>query len=338
MSNLHRRQWIQSVSAAGLGCLAAQQWGWAMASPSPAMNASDSLPVQLYKSLNEQQRQQICLPKNHPSRAYVSNWWYIHPRNRIPNTFTSEQQELIKQIFDGMHSNDYRDAVNKQVLIDQYGEKDNAPAAGFFGTPEDEDFEFIFTGHHVTRRCSGLSDRGLGFGGNPIFYGHYPHPESDMRANFNEAKDHPGNPYWYQGKLFNQFVAGLDGRQQSLGLVAGEPRSEEPSDVIKIEQTPKGLPCSELTADQKKLFVDTIRGMLAMFRAEDIDATVTAIEKPGLIDRLHVSWYAGRYDVGSDKVWDTWQIEGPDMVWYFRGYPHIHCYFHLPASSYASNS
>jgi len=338
MSNLHRRQWIQSVSATGLGCLAAQQWGWAMASTSPSATASDSLPVQLFKSLNEQQRQQICLPKNHPSRAYVSNWWYIHPRNRIPNTFTTEQQELIKQIFDGMHSDDYRSAVNEQVLLDQYGEKDNAPAAGFFGTPEDEDFEFIFTGHHVTRRCSGLSDRGLGFGGNPIFYGHYPHPESDMRANFNEAKDHPGNPYWYQGKLFNQFVAGLDGRQQSLGLVAGEPRSEEPSDVIKVEEQPRGLPCSELTADQKKLFVDTIRGMLAMFRAEDIDATVAAIEKPGLIDRLHVSWYAGRYDVGSDKVWDTWQIEGPDMVWYFRGYPHIHCYFHLPASSYASNS
>ena len=39
----------------------------------------------------------------------------------------------------------------------------------------------------------------------------------------------------------------------------------------------------------------------------------------------------GAYDIGNDKVWDVWQIEGPEMVWYFRGMPHIHGYFHLAA-------
>ena len=68
---------------------------------------------------------------------------------------------------------------------------------------------------------------------------------------------------------------------------------------------------------------------MAMFRKDDANATIAAIEKRGIVDRLHVSWYSGKYDIGSDKVWDTWQIEGPDMVWYFRGQPHIHCYFHL---------
>ena len=58
-------------------------------------------------------------------------------------------------------------------------------------------------------------------------------------------------------------------------------------------------------------------------------ATVNAIRKRDLVDQLYVSWYDGKYDVGGDKVWDTWQIEGPDMVWYFRGQPHIHSYFHL---------
>jgi hypothetical protein len=69
--------------------------------------------------------------------------------------------------------------------------------------------------------------------------------------------------------------------------------------------------------------------MLAMFRKDDIDATIETIERKGMVDSLHVSWYDGKYDIGSDKVWDTWQIEGPEMVWYFRGVPHIHCYFHL---------
>jgi hypothetical protein len=336
MSAIHRRHWIQSVSAASLGLWATHGSGLALPSYGTTAETSDSLATQLYKSLNDQQKNQICLPKDHPSRSYVSNWWYVHPNHRIPSTFTADQQELIKKIFDSLHSAEYQSAVNDQVLLDQYGEKDNAPAAGFFGSPEDDDFEFIFTGHHVTRRCSAHTSKGQGFGGNPIFYGHYPHPESDMRANFNEAKDHPGNPYWYQGKLFNRFVAALDGKQQAQGLVAAEPRSEQSDAVIEIPNNPRGLNLAELSPDQKKLFIETVRGMLAMFRSEDVDSTIAAIEKHNIVDRLHVSWYGGRYDLGSDRVWDTWQIEGPDMVWYFRGYPHIHCYFHLPRSEYTA--
>ncbi len=219
--------------------------------------------------------------------------------------------------------------MNEQVLLDQYGEEKNAPAAGFFGTPDDKDFEFIFTGHHVTRRCNVHSDKGQGFGGYPVFYGHYPHPETDMRSNFNEAPEHPGNPYWYQGRLFNKFVQALNGKQQSQGLVAAEPRSEAPDSVIDQPAKTIGLNCAELSPDQQQLLLETMRGMLAMFRPDDVQATIHSIEQRKLIDHLHVSWYGGKYDIGADKVWDTWQIEGADMVWYFRGYPHIHCYFHL---------
>lgn len=329
MSILSRRQWIQSVGAATLGAWAAGGTGSDWLRVHAAEPASDSLPMQLYKSLTPEQRQKVCLPADHPRRKYVSNWWYIHPNYRIPATFNAEQQQLIKQIFDSLHSVEHQAAVEEQVLLDQYGDSKNAPAAGFFGTPEDADFEFLFTGHHVTRRCNAHTNQGRGFGGNPIFYGHYPHPLTNMRENFNEAKDHPGNPYWYQGKLFNKFVAGLDGKQQQSGLVADEPRSESPAAVIQKTAEPRGLICADLTADQKKLLLETMRGMLAMFRVDDVNATIESIEKRQIIDRLQVSWYAGKYDIGSDKVWDTWQIEGPDLVWYFRGYPHIHCYFHL---------
>jgi hypothetical protein len=294
---------------------------------------SDSLPTQLYKSLSDSQKEKLCLPVDHPKRQFISNWWYIHPEHRIPTTFTRDQQDAIRKIFDSMHSPDLRDAVNNQVLIDQYGDAKNAPSAGFFGTPEDENFEFIFTGHHVTRRCNGRSDKGQGFGGAPIFYGHYPHPVKDGKVNFNETSEHPGNPYWYQGKLFNRFVDALDGRQRNLGLVSAEPREEKSDLVTRIAPASekRGLPGSELSADQKKLFLETMRGMLAMFREEDVKATIETIRKKETINRLQVSWYGGQYDIGSDKVWDIWQIEGPDMVWYFRGVPHIHCYFHLKA-------
>ena len=326
MNKLTRRNWIQAVGvSAGLSAITSTDNLLAA-----ARGKSDSLATQLYKSLSDSQKEKLCLPVDHPKRQFISNWWYIHPEHRIPTSFTREQQEVIRKIFDSMHSAEHRDAVNNQVLIDQYGDEKNAPSAGFFGTPEDENFEFIFTGHHVTRRCNASSDKGHGFGGAPIFYGHYPHPVKNGRENFNEVKDHPGNPYWYQGRIFNRFVQALDGRQREMGLAA-EPRGEQPDVVVKIETEKRGLHCSELSADQKKLLLETMRGMMAMFREDDVKATIETIRKKQIVNQLRVSWYGGQYDIGSDQVWDTWQNEGPEMVWYVRGVPHIHCYFHLKA-------
>ncbi len=90
-----------------------------------------------------------------------------------------------------------------------------------------------------------------------------------------------------------------------------------------------GLPCAELSKDQQAKLLDTMRRMLACFRPDDVAATMKTIEDRNILSRLFVSCYGGAFDIGSDKVWDTWQIEGPDMVWYFRGVPHIHTYFHL---------
>ncbi len=290
-----------------------------------AETQGDSAPMQLYKSLSDEQRAKVCLPRDHKSRQFISNWWYVHPDHRIHNTFNQDQQELIQNIFNDLHSPEHQAAVNKQVKVDQYGDARNTPSVGFFGTPEDEDFEFIYTGHHVTRRCNAHSDQGHGFGNAPIFYGHFP-------KDFNETKDHPGNPYWYQGLVFNEFVQALDSRQQEKALDSSKPRSEKPSFVITMrEENLPGLSCAELSEDQKELLLETMGRMMAMFREDDVVATLDTIEKKSMIDQLYVSYYGGKYDIGSDRVWDTWQIEGPKMVWYFRGQPHIHSYFHLKA-------
>ncbi|MCB1088313.1 MAG: hypothetical protein KDM63_14790, partial [Verrucomicrobiae bacterium] len=115
-------------------------------------------------------------------------------------------------------------------------------------------------------------------------------------------------------------------------LVGREPRSEKPEVVIqKKKDDLPGLACADLSADQKAKLLDTMCRMLACFRQDDVDATIKTIEDKQVIDRLFVSCYGGAFDIGNDKVWDTWQIEGPDMVWYFRGVPHIHGYFHLAA-------
>ena len=283
----------------------------------------DSLPVQFYKSLTEEQHAAICLPLDHPKRAFVSNWWYICPEQRLNTFYSPDQQDLVKQIFESLHSAEYRDKMDWQVQKDLMGDIKNTPSVGFFGTPADADFEFIYTGHHVTRRCHALTDQGLGFGARPIFYGNF------AKA-FRETKDHEGNPFWYQGLLFNEFYSALDGKQQEKILVAREPRSEKPSEVIAKRKTDlPGLCGADLSKDQQAKLLDTMRRMLACFRPGDVAATMKTIEDAKLVERLFISCYGGAFDIGNDKVWDVWQIEGPDMVWYFRGMPHIHGYFHL---------
>ena len=324
MSHLNRRDLFRTASAA-TALLAMAPVDTFSRLALGEVKQGDSRPMQLYKSLSDEQRQNICLPIDHPRRQYISNWWYIHPEHRIPGTFNSDQKELIQSIFDSFHTPEHQAAVNNQVKVDQYGEIKNAPSVGFFGTPEDKDFEFIFTGHHVTRRCNAHSDKGHGFGGAPIFYGHFP-------KDFNETKDHPGNAYWYQGKFFNEFVQALDGKQQKQALASTDPRAEKPTTVItKKKKGFPGLSCAELSQDQKELLVKTMGKMMAMFREGDVAATLETISTKKMVDQFYVSYYDGKYDIGSDKVWDTWQIEGPEMVWYFRGQPHIHSYFHLKA-------
>lgn len=290
-----------------------------------ASAGTDSLPMQFYKSLTEEQRGKIILPVNHPKRGFVSNWWYICPEQRLHTFYTKDQQDLVKQIFESLHHPDHREKMNWQVQKDLMGQIKNTPSVGFFGTPEDKDFEFIYTGHHVTRRCNAHTDQGLGFGGRPIFYGNF------AKA-FRESKDHEGNPFWYQGLTFNEFVSALDGKQQEKILVGKEPRDENPAKVIEKQKTDlPGLAGADLSKDQQAKLIETMRRMLACFRPDDIAATMKTIEDKKVVERLFISTYGGAYDIGGDKVWDTWQIEGPDMVWYFRGYPHIHGYFHLAA-------
>ena len=54
------------------------------------------------------------------------------------------------------------------------------------------------------------------------------------------------------------------------------------------------------------------------------------IVKNGSLDNLSMSFYKNM-DIGNDGVWDVWQLESPNMVWYFRGSPHVHVWVNIKA-------
>ena len=197
--------------------------------------------------------------------------------------------------------------------------------AGYSGEPGSGKFEFVLTGRHVTRRCDGDSLAGAAFGG-PIFYGH-------AAESFNEPADHPGNIYWYQAKRANDLFQALDGKQREKALL-GDSRGENGVATVKLSGKSTdlaGVPVSELTADQKELAEKVLEDLLAPFREADRQESMNLIRKNGL-EHLHFSYYKNE-DIGDDKVWDVWQVEGPSMVWYFRGQPHVHTWVHIRESA-----
>jgi hypothetical protein len=52
------------------------------------------------------------------------------------------------------------------------------------------------------------------------------------------------------------------------------------------------------------------------------------IKANGGLDSLSLAFYQGA-DIGNDGVWDVWRLEGPAMIWYFRGSPHVHTWVNI---------
>lgn len=315
--SLSRRQFLlRSGQAAAASLAAAPSLGAEISVP-----RSETLVQQLYGSLKEKQKRLICFDWEDPRRLKVDNNWHITPE-KLRDVLKPDQQDLVRQIFDGLHSEEYKKEVWRQF------DQDNKSDGGFpsssialFGAPGSGKFEFVLTGRHCTRRCDGDSEAGTAFGG-PIFYGH-------AAKGFYEKPDHPGNAYWFQAKRANEVFKALNGQQREMALL-GDSREETGNETVKLTGSIAGLdgiPMTELTADQKGLVRQVIGDLLAPFRKEDAQESLKYIEAAGF-DHLHMAFYKNQ-DLGNDQVWDVWQIEGPSMIWYFRGDPHVHCWAHI---------
>ena len=332
-SSVTRRDFLRTTAgtvalagAASAGLLSVPGRSLAAEAARPAVQ-SETLVAQLYKSLNDEQRKTICFPFDHALRSKVDNNWFIVDKH-IGQVLSKDQQALVKDIFMGIHSEEYAQKVYDQVEHDGNGPGSfNECSVALFGEPDQSGsvdkgkFEFVLTGRHCTRRCDGNSVAGSAFGG-PIFYGH-------AAKSFNESATHPGNAYWFQALRANEVFKSLDGKQQQLALRT-DARKEEGTKTVTLTGKKAGLPgipLTELSADQKGLVRKVMADLLAPFRKADSDEAMKLIEKAGF-DNLHMAFYKNM-DIGQDGVWDVWQIEGPSMLWYFRGAPHVHTWVNV---------
>lgn len=284
----------------------------------------ETLVKTLFESLTPKQRETICMAWEHPKRNMVqANWEIVKPT--ISQIFNADQQKMIEGILKGLTTEEWYPKILKQMEndgggLDQYH-------VALFGDPHTDKFEWVLTGRHVTLRADGHSNANAAFGG-PIFYGHAPKDTEDP--------SHPGNIYWQQAQQANAVFTALDPKQRELALLDKAPNESKIKLQGKKGEFP-GIPIEQLSKDQKQLVQKVMHGLLSPYRPSDAKEAMRDIEANGGLDKIHLSFYK-QDDLGSDGVWDIWRLEGPAMVWHFRGAPHVHTWVNIVKDCKADDS
>jgi hypothetical protein len=310
-----RRDFVKKVTGiaiAGSLLPAATAPRRAVAAPTPK-SAAETAVKRFYDSLSESRKKEICFPFDHDLRKKINaNWAITKPKI---DDYTKEQQELLTEIFKGVTSPDGYERFQKQMDDDIGGF--NEYQVAIFGTPGSGEFEWEMTGRHLTIRADGDTLANTAFGG-PIVYGH---------GAGDGKKGLPGNVFYYQTLKANEVLNALDGKQRERALLTKAP-NEAAVHVQGSSGTFPGIAVGELSADQKALVESVFKTILAPYREEDVNEAVELMKAGGGLDALHMAFYSSE-DVGSDKVWDVWRIEGPTSVCHFRGAPHVHAYINI---------
>jgi uncharacterized protein DUF3500 len=318
---ISRRDFVRTVTGlAAAGTLAPIVGGLpriASANPSPK-SAAETTARRLFESLSDDQKKVICFPFDHPLRTRINANWAI-TKPIIEDFFNADQQKMVEEVFRGVTSPDGYERFLKQ-MEDDYGGF-GAYHVALFGEPGSGKFEFEMTGRHLTIRADGDSVEGMAFGG-PIIYGH---------GAGDSKKGLPGNVFYYQTLKANEVLTALDGRQRDMALVPRAPKEAEVPIQGSSGKFP-GIGVGDLSSDQKDLVKDVIKIILAPYRQEDVEEAMNIMKQGGGLDNLHMAFYQNE-DVGNDKVWDIWRLEGPTFVWHFRGAPHVHTYVHIGQKS-----
>jgi hypothetical protein len=319
-SQWDRRRFIHATSTAA--ALAGSLGTRHLSASQETIRAPETLVKLLYDSLSPRQKEVVCFNWQHTTkdqgllRTRVANNWKITKPTILSDFYTRDQQALVRDIFQGIIHPDWHDRFDKQ-LKDDMGGFGVGQSLAIFGTPGSQQFEFVLTGRHTTLRCDGNTQEHVAFGG-PIFYGH-------AAGTDDESATHPGNVFWEQAVAANKVYQMLDGRQRKLAEVAVTPDEEA---VAFRPDGYSGIPVSELSQDQKSELVRTLNKLIEPFRATDRDEVQQCLAKQGGFDRLYLSFYTDE-DIGDDKVWDNWRLEGPSFVWHFRGAPHVHVWVNI---------
>lgn len=309
-----RRDFVKLGGAVAAGAATANVLGSRFVHAATAAEASaESVVGELYASLTEKQKQAVWRPFDHKDRSKINPNWHI--TEAFIGDFSKEQRTLIDQIVRNITSEDGYERVIQQMDDDDGGI--DSYSFAIFGKPGTDQFQFEMTGRHLTMRADGNRVDKAAFGG-PIVYGH---SEEDPKENL----------FHYQTQQANKVFQALDAEQAKAALLKKSP-SETAVQLQGASGRFPGVSVADLSSDQKELVESTLKVLLAPYREQDVDEVLAILKESGGLDKLHMAFYQDQ-DLEDDKVWDVWRVEGPSLVWHFRGAPHVHAYINIGVKS-----
>lgn len=328
-AELGRRDFLR-VTAAGAAVAALGSAGGSLFAADEKA-APETLVKKLYESMSRDQRKEVCFAWDYQDpmlgllRTRISNNWHITAPTIIGSDYyTKDQQEMVRAIYEGIIQPDWHKKVDKQLTDDNGGKGwGTSQNIAIFGEPGSGKFELVMTGRHMTLRCDGNSTEHMAFGG-PIFYGH-------AASGFNEKPGHPGNVYWEQALEANKVYEMLDGKQRKLAEVAKTVK--EQSVQLQGEKGKfAGISITDLTSDQKEQVQKVLQKLIEPYRQSDREEVLACLKTQGGLDKCSLAFFTDA-DLGDDKIWDNWRLEGPAFVWNYRSVPHVHVWVNIADSA-----
>lgn len=307
---LSRRQFVQASAATVAAGAATGIGSRALAAPTKE-SAAEVAVKEFYATLTDKQKSKICLPFDHGKRSRISANWAVTEPTIDSDFYTAAQRDAIKSVLKQITSEDGYKRFLHQMDEDAGGWDSYHVAV--FGDPNTSMFQFMLTGRHITLRADGDSVPSYAFGG-PVVYGH---GEPDPKDNI----------YHYQTKQANKVLDALDEKHRKQALLKKAPRET----AVQLQgQKGKftGVSVADFSSDQKQLVKETIDIMLEPYREEDRKEVHQMLKENGGMEKLHMTFYR-QGDLENDQVWDIWRMEGPALVWHFRGAPHAHTYLNI---------
>jgi len=292
------------------------------AQPARNVKPAEALIRELYQGLTEAQRARVVYPWNHgaannatPTRKRMFNA-PIFPMHNIGAVYTQAQKELNERILRAICSDEEgHRRITRNGTFDASQSFERCGAYIFGNPANNEQFAWVFAGHHLTVRCDGNSEPGAAFGG-PMYYGHSPDGYSAR------------NVFNYQTRSVLSVYEALTEAQRRRALMPASPGELEPSIRFRAQgQAHPGIAGTDLTADQRRLVEQVMRDVLSPYRREDADEVMDIVRRNGGMERVHLGFYR---DARTDATkWDFWRLEGPGFVWNYRVLPHVHTYVNI---------
>ena len=128
-----RREFMRKMGGAGAAVAMGGIPIFGEAAKKVSAATSETLVATFYGTLSDEQKEAFCFPFDHELRSKVDNNWHI--TKTAVSALTADQQAMVREIFNGLHSEEYAEKVMAQVIHDSGKAGWESGAVAVFGEP-----------------------------------------------------------------------------------------------------------------------------------------------------------------------------------------------------------